>query len=553
MPKIDVSYKDLCSLVGKNIPLEQLREDLLYAKSELDGVDGDTLKIDVKDTNRPDLWSTEGIAREIAGRYGKPGLPKFRLKRGKMKVTVNTKSPVQPLAVCAIARGIKINEPFLSQIIQLQEKLSVAFGRNRKEMSMGVYDLNRINLPVKYSSLNKKKIRFAPLGFENPMDVEDILAKHQKGKEFGHLLADTDEYPVWMDATDKILSMPPIINSNDVGNISTKTKNVFIECTGYDMRFLQTAIDVLAAQMLDRGAIMETVSTYIKGKKIITPSMVPKKFSVDAGYVNKVLGLNLSTKEMVKLLEMARYECKSAKGSIALLYPSYRQDMMHMRDVAEDIIISFGYNNVDYSMKKIYTTGKADNMQLFIERVQEACIGLGLQEIMSYTLTNKSNLFEKMILSEAKAVEIENPVSQNWSVYRTWLVPQLLEFFSQNMHIEYPQQIFEIGTVVHLNEAVETKTKDRFMLAAAYTASTVNYDLISSYLDAILRNLGIKYSLKRGKHVSFIKGRFAEVLTNGQKIGMLGEIHPAVLSNWRLEKPVIALEIDISSIFEMRK
>ncbi|MBI4170788.1 MAG: phenylalanine--tRNA ligase subunit beta [Candidatus Aenigmarchaeota archaeon] len=553
MPKIDVSYKDLCMLVGKKIQLDQLREDLLYAKSELDDVDGDTLKIDIKDTNRPDLWSAEGIAREIAGRYGKRGLPRFRLKKGGCKVIVDTRSPVQPMAVSAVARNLKIDDAFLSQIIQLQEKLSLAFGRNRKNMSMGVYDLEKIKFPVKYTSLNRKKIHFAPLGFENPMPADEIIRQHQKGKAFGHLLAGTDEYPVWADATGKILSMPPIINSNDIGNVSTKTKNVFIECTGYSMRFLHTAIAVLAAQMLDRGGAVETVSTYFKGKKIITPSMAPKKTSVDTWYANKISGLDLGTKDIVRLLEMARYDCKGSKKRIDLLYPSYRHDIMHMRDIVEDIIISYGYNKIDCPVKKIHTVGKADNMQLFIGRVQEICVGLGLQEIMSYTLTNQADLFGKMMLAERKAVEIENPVSQNWSVFRTWLVPQLLGFFSQNMHIEYPQQIFEIGTVVHINEPEETKTDDRTFLSIGYTASIVNYDLISSYLDAIMRNLGVKYSLEKTVHGSFIKGRCAAVVADKNKIGTIGEISPAVLSNWKLEKPVLSLEIDLSQMFELGK
>ena len=65
MPKIDVSHKDLNALLGKAASLAELEELLLFAKTELDAADGDALKLDVKDTNRPDLWSVEGVAREI--------------------------------------------------------------------------------------------------------------------------------------------------------------------------------------------------------------------------------------------------------------------------------------------------------------------------------------------------------------------------------------------------------------------------------------------------------------------------------------------------------
>src|SRR3989344_8683033 len=120
MPKIEISHKDLCNLIGRKLSTEQVADYLLYAKTELDEVNGDTLKVDIKDTNRPDLWSTEGIAREIKGRLNEKGLPVFKLKAGKVSVIVDTKSPIQPLAVCAIARNLKIDDNFLSQIIQLQ-------------------------------------------------------------------------------------------------------------------------------------------------------------------------------------------------------------------------------------------------------------------------------------------------------------------------------------------------------------------------------------------------------------------------------------------------
>ncbi len=548
MVKIEISHQDLCRLCGKKFTAEQLDEVLLYAKSELEEVDGDILKIDVKDSNRPDLWSTEGIAREIAGRFGEKGIPNFKLKKGIQIVKNVSTSPVQPMAVCAIARNLKLDDTILSQIIQLQEKLAVSFGRNRKALSMGIYDMDKIKFPVRYVSTDRKKIRFAPLGFEEEMGADEILRFHPKGKEFGHLMSGTSEFPVWMDADNKILSMPPIINSNDVGNVSTKTKNVFIEVTGYDMKFLVTAIDIIAAQLIDRGGTVETVATLSKGKKIVTPQLGIKSFKVDPVYANAISGLGLTTKEITILLEKARYNCKPSGKSIRVEYPSYRQDIMHARDIIEDVMISYGYNNIYAEMRPLPTKGKMLEFGNFIRRVEEACIGMGLQQILSYTLTSRENMFEKMGLQNAEAVEIENAVSQNWSVFRTWLVPQLLEFFSQNMHIEFPQAVFEIGLVTHIDAEKETKTRDDLLLAVGYSASSANYEKISSFLDAIFRNLGIQYTLKKAEHTSFLPGRCANILVKDKMVGFLGEIHPLVVNKWNLEKPVLALEINLSKL-----
>ena len=125
MPKLEISQSDLCSLIGKKIPIESLKQNILYAKGEIDGVEEDTLKVDLKDSNRPDLWSAEGIAREIKGRVtSKVGLPEYKIKRGNLVVHVDKKvSRVRPLTVCAVVRDLKINKQVLSQMIQFQEKI----------------------------------------------------------------------------------------------------------------------------------------------------------------------------------------------------------------------------------------------------------------------------------------------------------------------------------------------------------------------------------------------------------------------------------------------
>lgn len=548
MPKIEVSHKDLCSLIGRKLSVEQIADYVLYAKGEVDEINGDTLKVDIKDTNRPDLWSTEGIAREIRGRLNQKGLPQVKLKSGKAVVKVDTKSPVQPLAVCAIAKNLKINEHFLSQIVQLQEKLSVTLGRNRREISMGIYDMDRIRFPVKYTSMNKGKIHFVPLGFTKEMGAEDILENHPKGKEFGHLMHGTDEYPVWVDSKN-ILSMPPIINSHDAGNVTTKTKNVFIECTGYDMKFLSTAIDILAMQMLDRGADVESVITATGNKKIITPSLQPKKFYATIAQVNKVSGLSLKDSEIISLLEKARYSCRVSGKRLELLYPGYRQDIMHERDIIEDAIISYGFNEIEPLVPKIITKGGISAEQILSETCAGIMTGAGFQEVLSYTLTNTDNLYKKMNTT-GNAIEIEKPQSSNWSVFRTWLLPGLLEFLIKNRHVEYPQYIFEIGACTLLANT-ETRSKDVTKMAAAVSASAVNYEMVSSCLDALMRNLGIQYTLKRSTHPSFIEGRTAEIIVGKNSIGHIGEIHPSVLNNWTLEKPVVAFEISLEEIFEI--
>ena len=550
MPKIDVSHKDLCGLIGRKLSTEQLADEVLYAKGELDEVNGDTLKIDIKDTNRPDLWSAEGVAREIRARSKKSGLQVYEVRKSSYVVNVDTKSASQPMTVSVVAKNIHIDDAFMSQIIQLQEKLSVTFGRNRKDISMGIYDIDKITFPLTYTSLHPEKIRFVPLDFKREINGNEILELHPKGKEFGHLLKGHEQYPIWVDANKNILSMPPIINSDSHGKVVKSTKNVFIECTGYDMKILNTAICILAAQMADRGANLYSVKVNYGKKSILTPDMSPKKFYTTVSYVNKVIGTGLTDKKFIELAEKSLYDAKIVGRKVEILYPAYRQDIMHERDIVEDIAISLGFNSLEPLNPKLITKGGLLRDQIYADRIAEVMTGCGFQEILSYTLTNTSNLFEKMNIA-GKAIEIEKPQSSNWSVFRTSLLPGLMEFLAKNKHVEYPQSVFEIGDTIVEDQSVQTRSKDVPKMTAVISAAVVNYDQISSTLDALLRNIGIEYTLKKSSHPSFIEGRTAEILVGKTHTGFIGEIHPAVLNGWDLENPVVAFEIDLEEIFNL--
>src|SRR3990170_4472257 len=202
MPKIEVSHSDLNGLIGRRLTLQELQDAMLYAKGEVEANDGDLIKLEIKDSNRPDLWSAEGIAREIQGRYTtKRGMPTYKITKGKLVVKVDAKvKNVRPYTVCAVVRKLKIDKDVLSQMIQLQEKVATTFGRNRKEVAIGYYDLDKIRPPITYTTVQPEGIRFVPLEFKEEMTPKEILERHPKGKEFGHLLSGYNEYPIFIDS-----------------------------------------------------------------------------------------------------------------------------------------------------------------------------------------------------------------------------------------------------------------------------------------------------------------------------------------------------------------
>jgi len=304
MPTVDISKKDLENLVGKRLSIEDLRELLLVVKGELESIEGDNVKIDIKDINRPDLWSTTGIARELRGELGKDrGIPRIQVKPSNHKVIVDSNlEKIRPLTVCAVIKNLNLTEAAIEQIIALQEKLSENFGRERREAAIGIYDSDKIKWPITYKAADPDKTKFIPLDSDRELSLNQILQKHEKGQKYGKLLKGQTKYPIFIDAAKEILSMPPIINSQNSGKVTEETKKVFIEVSGHSFRFIIPCLLVIVAEFADRGAIVESVQVQYKNKRITTPDFKPNRIEVEADKLNEILGLELNAQEIKKLL-----------------------------------------------------------------------------------------------------------------------------------------------------------------------------------------------------------------------------------------------------------
>jgi len=553
MPKIEIAKADLEMLVGQEIRPKDLEKLLMTAKVELEGVDPLTgmLKLDCKDTNRPDLWCVEGISRQLRGSLGREsGAPKYSISKGKVVVEVDKNvAKVRPLVVGAVVRNLKFDDLSIKQLIQLQEKVALTWGRKRRDAAIGVYDFDKIKAPIRYTAVRDRGIKFIPLDFTEPMSPRTILERHPKGKEYGHLIPG-DDFPMLIDSGGNVLSMPPVINSAWTGKVTEQTKNVFVEVTGWDERIISLALNVIVTALADRGGKVEAIAVK-SGKTITTPSLRGGSISVEPDSIRRFLGLQLSDEEIVKLLERARYDVKRKDDKLICIWPGYRGDIMHARDIIEDVGILFGYNEMQPDIPKLYTPGGQTALENFCTQLKELGCGLGFQEIMTFMLTNKENLFKKMETPPLPVAEIANPVSGNWSAMRSWLVPSALEFIAKNQHVSYPQRIFEIGDCIVSDDKAETRTQMLRQLCMAAIDVKIGYEQLASILDAMLRNLGISYSLQPCSCPHYIDGRAAEVIADGSSIGTIGEIHPQVLNNWQIEKPVIAFELSADALYEL--
>ncbi len=528
MPTIEADKKDFYKMIGKEVKKEELEKLLNYAKIELDGEDNEKFIFDSKDANRPDLWSLEGIVRQIKGKTGEKGLPKYNVKKSKAKIIVDKSvKEIRPYIVGAVIKGIKINENVLKQIIQLQEKVAMTYGRKRREAAIGVYDYDKIKFPLKYTT-KPKNFEFIPLGYKVKMSLAEILETHEKGKEYRFLLEEAlkkNKLPIVIDSKGEVASMPPIINSKYSGQIEEKTKNLFIEVTGYNLEKIKTALNVMVCALADRGGQIESVE--VEGQDY--PDLEAKKIRVKKEEVEKVLGEQLNEEKYKRLLEEARLEEKDG----FVYYPAYRDDVLHPIDIIEDVIISYGYNEIEPLKVKIGTIGKENEEHEETENIAELCVGAGLVEVLNFTLTDK----ESQEIFEKELVEIANPVSLNYAVFRANIFPQLIKYLGKNKDKRMPQKIFEIGRCLKVNEEKENGVDDYLRVSIAVLDKKLDYNYLKSLLDTIIDRIDMSYKGERdekffnqgivfdnglGKgYCGILKEEIAEKIGYKEKIGII--------------------------------
>ena len=506
----------------------------------------DTLEIEIF-PNRPDIISMQNFARAFKAFIGKsPGLKKYKVnspeKNFKVKIDSSVKS-IRPFTACAIVKNLKLDDEKIKSLIDLQEKLHTTLGRNRKKVAIGIYPLEKIKLPIIYEARSPDKIKFVPLETAQEFNGFQILQRHPTGRAYAHLLEGFDKFPVFADADNKIMSMPPIINSNETGKITDKTKDVFIECSGSDFEVLKKTLNIIVTTLAEIGGKIYAMELDY-GKKIITPDLSPEKMKISMDNVNNLLGLNLKEKELEKLLPRMEYEYKNGAVSV----PAWRSDILHEVDIIEDIAIAYGYDKLVPEIPKVATIGEESEKSRIKRKISEILAGLGLIETSSYHLI-KAEETEKI---KEDRIEVESSKTE-YKFLRPNLFIPALRILAENKDKDYPQKLFEMGPVFAQDSKNKTETGITETESLVIAISSGNFTEIKQILDYLTKMLDIKYILEESKHDSLIEGRSATIIINNKPVGYIGEIHPETLIRWNIKMPVSVIEISLEEIFDLVK
>ncbi len=543
MPTVTLNKTVFEKLVGKKLPLEELKDRISMLGTDLESVQSEEITVEIF-PNRPDMLSEQGFARAFSSFIGvKKGLRTYPVKKSDAKIIVDRSVlKYRPCSAAAIVKGVKFTHELIKEIMQNQEKMHVTYGRNRKKVALGYYILDKIKFPIYYRADDPRKIKFKPLHFDRVIDGLQILSQHPTGREFGYQLEGLDQFPVYYDSNNAVLSMPPIINSDDSGNVVPGTCDILIECSGFDQSVLNLAINMAATVLADMGGEIYSVEIVYPDKKVVSPNLSPEKMKLDLSYVNKRLGLELKENEVQELLERMGFGYD--QGTV--LIPAYRADVLHQVDLVEDIAIAYGYENFQEEIPNVSTIGEENPLEKFSRKVREAMLGLRLMEVKNYHLLTEPELNQKMCLSQ-KIITLKNALG-DYNCLRNSLFPSLLKNLHENLHHEYPQNLFELGRVFQFADT-ETGVGERKHFAVALAHEKTDFTEIRQVLDALFSSLGQAYEVKESAHPSFIPGRVGEIFAGKKKLGVIGELHPLVLENWGLSVPVVGMELDLEGLF----
>jgi phenylalanyl-tRNA synthetase beta chain len=558
LPTLELKIERLGNLVGKHLDIKKLEYDLQWIGLDLEDINEEEQKIKVEyNPNRPDYSSPEGIARALKGYYEiELGMPSFEIKPGKVELNVDPSvNKVRPYIVCGIVRDIDLDEDEVATLMNIQEHLHWAVGRDRKKVAIGVHDFDKISPPYRYTAVTPDSVSFIPLyGDGYPMNLEEILLLHEKGIQYAHILEGKEVYPIILDNNEEILSFPPIINGV-LTTVTEKTKNLFLDLTGTDFQAVNLALNILITTLADMGAKIENVKVnYEEGKEIITPNITPEKWVVNIEYINRYIGINLSPKEMIKCFNKVRFDAKQSndKGYLEVFVPAFRGDIMHVVDFTEECAIGYGYDKLPLTIKG-GGIGAYHPTQSFSNKIRTIMIGAGYLEVLNFILSNSEKLYEymKQVYKEKENIQILNPVSKEFNTTRTQILPKLLETLLNNRSEEKPIRIFEVGDIILLDKKEETGAKREIHLSAVTYHEEADFTEIRSTLDFIMTSLGSfnDFQIKPDENPTFIDGHYGKIYLNGKEIGDIGEIHPEVLMNFKLEFPVAALELNLEHFF----
>lgn len=288
----------------------------------------------------------------------------------------------------------------------------------------------------------------------------------------------------------------------------------------------------------------------------------PAVVSITLEKINRVLGTNLAMSEVEKIFASLQFDRAVDGDTITVTAPTRRGDIQIEEDLIEEVARLFGYDHIPMTLPVGSSTpGRLTAYQEKRRIVRHFLEGAGLYQAITYSLTSEEKVAQYS-MGETEAIRLSMPMSEERSILRLSIVPQLLEVLKYNGARQNDSVgIYETGAVFLANSGEELP-EEREHLAAAVTGiwhnhswqgekKPVDFYVLKGVLEGMFAKLGLtdKVNYLQATINGLHPGRTAEVMLNGEKVGFIGQVHPSVQKKLDL-KDTYVFELSLKSVLD---
>ncbi|MCA1811755.1 MAG: phenylalanine--tRNA ligase subunit beta [Thermoplasmatota archaeon] len=547
MPVVTFRRSDLVRVIGRDVPMAELAERMPMLGGDVERVEGETVHMEWF-PNRPDLLTLEGTGRALRAFLGvKPGLATYKVEKPHTELRVDPSvQAVRPFAALCFVRGVKVDDAYFQVLIDAQEKLTFSPGRRRRKVAIGIHDAAGLKGPFTYTTVGPHEKPFVPLGASpgaKPMTPLEVVSLTAKGQEYGHLLPN-NRFPVFLDASGEVLSLPPVLNAQRTA-VTTRTTDVLLDVTGTDARSVRQTIALLATSLAEHGGRIEAVTVHDASGTWTCPDLKPTEHVLHTDQAAALLGMQWSGEQVAQALRRMGHDADAYDNKVHVKTAAWRQDLLHEVDLLEDVAIGFGFESFPGTLPQRATFAGKLPQQGLEDTLRRLLTGHGYLEARTLTLSDAKSQWTNWGATPEPHVQLLNPVLAEQTLLRTRLLPSLLGVLAANRHRPLPQRLFETGhAVVRDGDA----WRNKLHLALVECSAKAGFSDVKGLAEALVRDAALPVKLEPGTTAGLIPGRQGRLMSGDVEVGHFGELHPDTLAAFGLTAPAFVLEIDLSRL-----
>ena len=525
--------------------------DLTLGKDIRDVLDFNDTKYEFEITsNRSDCLSVTGLAREAAATFGTDfEMPKPEVKGGHGDVNDFLKVQIHEPSLCyrycgAVVENVRIKQSPLwlrerlrasgvrpiNNIVDITNFVMLELGQPMHAFDLRYLEGNEVNV-----RLATKGEKITTLDGEERNLSEDMLVIADDKKPVAVAGVMGGEYSGIMDDTTTIVFESACFNGFSVRSTAkalgmrTESSSRYEKELNPESCMLCLTRALQLVQMLDAGDVVNgTVDVFPTPKE-------PVKLPLDAEWINNFIGIDLSEKEMTDILE--KIDFKVENGIITA--PYFRNDIEHQADISEEIARFYGFDKIpDWKLR-----GVAEAMltpeQEFDRLLENTMRSVGYSEINTFSFISPKAYDKIALAPDSKlrnSIVISNPLGEDTSVMRTTAIPSMLEVIARNYNYRTPSAKFYENATTYTSNGTDELPNENKMLTFGEYGEKSDFYTAKGAVEALFEVLGIEnaeYTALKNHH-TFHPGRTALISIDGEKVGIIGEIHPKVCKNYKI-------------------